>query len=71
MHSNCNQCRQLSEKQLSFLLDVLQLFHLLIPLITAAKRETQGVREYLRQVLNQIDQKGVFHHNIIENEHQT
>jgi hypothetical protein len=50
---------------------VLQLFHLLIPLITAAKRETQGVREYLRQVLNQIDQKGVFHHNIIENEHQT
>lgn len=51
MHSNCNQCRQLYGKGLSSPLDMLQLFHVLNPFISAAKSETQGGRLHPRQFL--------------------
>lgn len=61
MHSNCNQCRQLYGKGLSSPLDMLQLFHVLNPFISAAKSETQGGRLYPRQIPGQMDQEELWH----------
>ena len=71
MHSNCNQCRQLYGKWLSSPLDVLQLFHVLNPFISAVKSEAPGGREHLRQVLGQMDQRGLGYKNSSEKEHES